>query len=454
MKKLLAKGLLFALLMLPIPSASSVTYDDTIQSVVYIDTVDSLGNEFVGSGFLFSIDGLVLTNAHVIMDETTGEPNPYIVLCIVQDEYTEPSCVMSARVLAYDVDYDLAILYPAYQLDENWNEVGDFLDADTIMSMGWPYVDFADDTPSLGDDLTILGFPVASGSTTVVLTEGVVSAFSMLAEDVIWYFTTDATINPGNSGGPVYNEDERVVGVASAYSANELGGSYGYVISNDTILYWFLTLVDSGILNDAFVSEAFSNDYINTIDETYDVGNNGDVAIFNDVDFSDNNAEAISYLKTNDVIGGYPDGSFKPNNPINRAELLKILVEGAGYTPSETEFKNCFPDVKTDWYAKYACYAKEEGWVEGYPDGTFKPEQPVNKTEAIKMLVEVFGLDFIQPGAKVYEDVPTDQWYSVYLNTAYEWGLLEEDADSYYYPAHEITRGGVSENLYRLMVQL
>jgi len=454
MKKLLAKGILFALLMLPVPSASSVTYESTLTSVTYIQTMDSAQNWWVGTGFFFSVDGLVLTNAHVILDENTGLPNDYIYLCPVEDEYTEPTCIMSARVLAYDTDYDLAILYPAYAIDENWADIGDFLDSDTIMSQNWPYVDFADYTPGLGDDITILGFPIASGSNTVVLTEGVVSAFSMLFEDLVWYFTTDATINPGNSGGPVYNADERVVGVASAYSTNDLGGTYGYVISSDTILYWFLSLVDEGTLNEAFVSEAFSNDYIDTVDDSYQSGDNGEVAIFDDVDLGDNNSEAISYLKTNGVVDGYADGTFKPNNPLNRAELLKILVEGAGYDPSADTYNNCFPDVNDEWYAKYVCFAEEQGWVEGYSDGEFKPENEVNKVEALKMMLEVFGVNKEVADERVYTDVELNQWYSDYINTAYQWGLLEEDAYTYYYPSHEITRGGVSENLYRLMVQM
>jgi len=72
-------------------------------------------------------------------------------------------------------------------------------------------------------------------------------------------------------------------------------------------------------------------------------------------------AEAINFLKENGIISGYSDGTFKPTNPLNRAELLKILVEGVGYSPDENVYKNCFSDVKEDWYAKYVCYAKEQG---------------------------------------------------------------------------------------------
>lgn len=459
MKKFLSKILFVSLMLLQVPAAQSTTiyYDQTISSVAYVQVIDSMGYEYMGSGFFFSVDGLLLTNAHVIMDTYTGLPAEYINLCVIDDEFSIPTCAMSAYVLAYDESYDLAILYPGYYLDENGDEYGDFLDSDTIMAMDWPYVDFADYPPELGETLTILGFPQASGSPTVVLTEGVVSAFSMLVDDLVWYFTTDATINPGNSGGPVYNYDERVVGVASAYSTNELGGSYGYVISSDTVLYWFLALVDQGIINQAFVEEAFANDYIETVDDTYqttEVDDGSEIEIFDDVDFGDDNAEAISYLESNGIVDGYSDGSFKPNNPLNRAELMKILVEGAGYDPSASTYKNCFPDVTDDWYAKYVCFGKEQGWVEGYDDGSFKPDAYVNKVEALKMLLEVFDIWGMNSESKVYEDVEMSQWYTWYVYTAYYYGLLEEEAGSYYYPGHEITRGGVSENLYRLLIQL
>ena len=97
---------------------------------------------------------------------------------------------------------------------------------------------------------------------------------------------------------------------------------------------------------------------------------------------------AIEYLYAKKIVTGYDDGTYKPNATVNRAELLKILVGGNGYpTPDATKYKNCFPDVKADWYAPYVCFAKEKGWVAGYPDGNFRPAQAINKVEAIKMLM-------------------------------------------------------------------
>ncbi|MBD3330787.1 hypothetical protein GF354_04635 [Candidatus Peregrinibacteria bacterium] len=166
------------------------------------------------------------------------------------------------------------------------------------------------------------------------------------------------------------------------------------------------------------------------------------------------NETAIQYLYDNGVISGYPDGSFRPDSVVNRAELLKILVGGTGVTPSVSQYNNCFPDVKDDWYAPFVCYAKSEGWVDGYPDGTFKPEQYVNKVEAIKMVVNsqeyyvpntVSGYDTV-----LFDDIDMNEWYAPYLHTASQRGLLEEEGS--FSPEALMRRGQISENIYRAMI--
>src|SRR3989344_1671264 len=94
---------------------------------------------------------------------------------------------------------------------------------------------------------------------------------------------------------------------------------------------------------------------------------------FSDVRTTTPYATAIGTLKMNGVVEGYGDGSFKPNASINRAEFLKIVLEGR--SDDETfAGSNCFPDVRTQWFAPYICFAQQEGIIEGYPDGTFKQE--------------------------------------------------------------------------------
>lgn len=174
---------------------------------------------------------------------------------------------------------------------------------------------------------------------------------------------------------------------------------------------------------------------------------------FSDVPTTHQNAVAIKYLKANGVIGGYPDGTFKPENTVNRAELLKILVEGKVGKPDENQYKNCFTDVTTQWFAPYVCYAKAKGWVQGYLDGKFQPEQTVNKVETLKMLInsqEIATTETIT--SKPFNDVNTTDWFAKYVTKAKEMGILEETGSTFS-PSNGMKRAGISENLYRLLIQ-
>lgn len=165
------------------------------------------------------------------------------------------------------------------------------------------------------------------------------------------------------------------------------------------------------------------------------------------------NQTAIEYLYENGIVAGYPDGTFMADITLTRAELMKILVLGAGYNPMIADYKNCFPDVNDEWFSRYVCFALENEWVEGYPDGEFKPGKYVLKIEAMKMLLEVFDVEVVDSMEAPYEDIHPDAWFSDYIMTAKNMGLLEEDGNLYW-PGIGIDRGQISENLYRLLMQL
>ncbi|MDD5041878.1 MAG: S-layer homology domain-containing protein [Candidatus Peribacteraceae bacterium] len=164
------------------------------------------------------------------------------------------------------------------------------------------------------------------------------------------------------------------------------------------------------------------------------------------------NEEAIQSLYDQGIISGYADGSFKPKSTVNRAELAKILVGASGATPAVDAYHDCFSDVTTEWFAPYVCYAKEQGWVNGYPDGTFRPEQTVSKVEAIKMVVTSQGYT-VTTGteAGAFQDVDTSAWYAPYVQVALDKGLLEEEGQNALEPTAGMKRENISENIYRAL---
>lgn len=176
--------------------------------------------------------------------------------------------------------------------------------------------------------------------------------------------------------------------------------------------------------------------------------------IFSDVSYLNEYYAEINALVDEGVFRGYADGSFQPQATINRAELLKILIEGQGITPLAT-YNSCFTDVGTDWYAKYVCYAKEQGWIEGYSDGSFRPGTPVNKVEALKMLFKIYeaGLEEGQSVSELpYADLATDDWYSVYVEAASSLGILAEEPGIDFQASEGRTRGAMAVELYRYLV--
>lgn len=167
-------------------------------------------------------------------------------------------------------------------------------------------------------------------------------------------------------------------------------------------------------------------------------------ASFNDVAESDVNFEAIDFLREEGIVSGYPDGSFAPNRVLNRAELTKIVVESLNRDVSNDE--NCFPDLEEgSWYSRYVCTAKELGLVQGYPDGTFKPSQSINRAEAIKIILEAEGLDIFE--SESYPDIEGGEWYAGYVGTAYSLNYLPYAGE--FNASEKVIRRNFSEIYYR-----
>lgn len=145
--------------------------------------------------------------------------------------------------------------------------------------------------------------------------------------------------------------------------------------------------------------------------------------------------EAIQYAQRNNVVKGYSDGTFKPNNPVNRAEFTKILVEAVlGETPSSPS-SQCFPDIESGiWFEKYVCYGKDK-LFNGYPDGTFQPTNNVNIAESAKILSNAFNVS-------VPTELPGEMWFGRYLSALENKKALPGSVESSF---HEVTRGEMVE---------
>jgi hypothetical protein len=134
----------------------------------------------------------------------------------------------------------------------------------------------------------------------------------------------------------------------------------------------------------------------------------------------------IEQTGTVGLIEGYPDGTFRPEKALSRAELATLLVRATGLPLVETT-KKSFKDVPADhWANAYINTAQAAGLIQGYPDGKFKPDRTITKAEGIVVLARVDNLS-VENKAEIdpFEDVSKKHWAARYILAAKNSGLLE-----------------------------
>ena len=149
----------------------------------------------------------------------------------------------------------------------------------------------------------------------------------------------------------------------------------------------------------------------------------------------------ISTMSALGIITGYPDGTFKPNKPITRAEFAAIA---ARFDETQSGKSATFSDVIGHWAAKEIGIAYYNDWIKGYPDGTFKPDQNITRAEAMTLINRVLErkpespADLLTNMNKWTDNMDTSKWY--YLD-------VQEATNS-----HGYTRKTFNYELWRQMI--
>ena len=121
---------------------------------------------------------------------------------------------------------------------------------------------------------------------------------------------------------------------------------------------------------------------------------------------------AVSTLYNAGILSGYPDGTFRPSEPITRAEFATIAAK---FDELELGSASSFTDIFGHWAEKYITSSEIKGWIKGYPDMTFKPEQDITRAEAMTLINNVLerGVpeENIHPDAIFWPDNPSTEWY-------------------------------------------
>jgi hypothetical protein len=161
----------------------------------------------------------------------------------------------------------------------------------------------------------------------------------------------------------------------------------------------------------------------------------------------------VGWLVCRGIVSGYPDGTFRPNSDTTRAQIVKMVALGEGwplYAPQQPTFTDSGPG---DWHYLYIEAAAAHGVVSGYPDGTFRPNNPVTRGQLCKMIVLGRNWPPSDPLIPSFTDVPRGTTFYGYIEAARERLVVSGYVDGTFRPGNSATRGQLAKMLYTALTQ-
>jgi hypothetical protein len=170
---------------------------------------------------------------------------------------------------------------------------------------------------------------------------------------------------------------------------------------------------------------------------------------FSDLAASDPFAEAVLDLQEKGVINGFADGTFRPDESVTRVAALKMILFALDIEIQEGQV--AFSDtVNSEWYRDILHTGLQREIVNGFPDGTFRPAGEITRAAFFKILLETGDVELPEVSFDPFSDVPKDEWFASYAKYARNNDLLSF-ADGRFYPAREMTRAEVAQAIYRFL---
>lgn len=139
------------------------------------------------------------------------------------------------------------------------------------------------------------------------------------------------------------------------------------------------------------------------------------------------------------LINGYEDGTFRPDSNISRAEFMTLVNKAYNYS---TEAEIGFLDVKaSDWYYSAVAKAKAAGYITGYPDNTIRPEGSISRSEAAAIIMRINKLEGNKAAASKFTDAQTLDWGASAIGAVYKHSIMNGYPDGSFMAQSLIKRG-------------
>ncbi len=158
-------------------------------------------------------------------------------------------------------------------------------------------------------------------------------------------------------------------------------------------------------------------------------------------DNTSNKIDVSSVFNTKDKIAyiqGYNDGSFRPSNYLTRAEASVILSKILVTKMEDKNYTSKFSDVNfSDWYGNYVSFLSEQGIIDGYSDGTFKPNANITRAELVALVAKALNIN--DRYTNYFSDT-AGMWASNAISAINSFGFIKGYADGTFRPNANITR--------------
>ena len=238
----------------------------------------------------------------------------------------------------------------------------------------------------------ILNTPTKVGSATLVANGNNSFTLDNITSDITVTITATRQTTGGSSGG----------GGSTTRPELEKGDHFAYIVG-----YEDGTVRPENNITRAEVATIFFRLLTEESREAY----YSEVNAFTDVSDGDWYNNAISTLVNADIITGYTDGSFRPDAYITRAELAAIASRFDDISGGETRLT----DIDGHWAEELISSAYNKGWVDGYPDGSFRPDQNITRAEVMTLVNRVLERAVDQDGMLddmvTWSDNQPSSWY-------------------------------------------
>lgn len=172
---------------------------------------------------------------------------------------------------------------------------------------------------------------------------------------------------------------------------------------------------------------------------------------YSDINKSNKYFFAIEDFTNKAIIEGYEDGTFKSNQPINRAEALKIILKAFNKDSDDLGTEN-FSDVQeSDWFYTFVLQGLKHEIIQGYQDGTFKPGNQVLFSESLKMALEADGLEIESVEFKDFHpSVVSTDWFAKYFSYGFNKNFISLETNGSLNPIRPMTRGEFVDLVYKI----